>query len=216
LVEPSDLTTVVLADDSLWDAWILTTNPEELERQKVNGDGLVKGQILGEAWRSLIAQADPKRTTYLVFPEATGPWRWDPTDKEGLNWRRSYLLVGWSLEGRQVAGALQAIQAICWEHSTDVVVLKAGLQRTVHALHIALLDPNAIDALELHSLDPDAYSKGFVLSGVLRYCDIPEVLAVVSSRVLTRLKNAEQYRKMPLFKHLEKELGLLMVQPAVR
>jgi dienelactone hydrolase len=216
LVEPSDLPTVVLADDSLWDAWILTANPEAIDRQKVNGDGLVKGQILGEAWRSLIAQADPKRTTYLVFPQGTGPWRWDMTDKEGLNWRRSYLLVGWSLEGRQVAGALQSLQTICQEHSSDVAILKAGVQRSVHALHVALLDPNAIDALELHSLEKDAYSKGFVLSGVLRFCDMPEVLAAVSSRVPTRIKNAEQYRKMPLFRHLEKELGLPIVESVVR
>ena len=208
LVEPTDMATVVLADDSLWDAWTTTTNPDALDRQKVNGDALVKGQILGEAWRSLIAQADPKRTTYLVFPEGTGPWRWDTADKTGLHWRRSYLLVGWSLEGRQVAGALQAIRAVCSEHGTDVVRLKAGAQRSVHALHVALMETNTIEALELHSLDPEAYAKGFVLSGILRFCDIPEVLAVVASRVPTSLRNAEEYRKMPLFEHLEKELGL--------
>ena len=208
LVEPSDETTVILADDSLWDAWITTTNPESLDPQKVNGDGLVKGQMLGEAWRSLIAQADPKRTTYLVFPEGTGPWRWDMTDKEGVNWRRSYLLVGWSLEGRQVAGALQAIRAISKEQGVDTVGLKAGVQRSVHALHVALLAPESIEALELHSLDPEAYSKGFVLGGILRFCDIPEVLAVVSSRIPTSLRNLQDYKRMAFFEHLEKELGL--------
>ena len=208
LVEPSDELTVILADESLWDAWTTTTNPDALDREKVNGDALVKGQILGQAWRTLIAQADPKRTTYLVFPEGTGPWRWDTTDKTGTHWRRSYLLVGWSLEGRQVAGVLQAIRGICSEHGMDVVRLKAGQQRSVHALHVALLEPNAIEALELHSLDPEAYTKGFVLTGVLRFCDIPEVLAVVSSRIPTSLRNAQDYRKLPLFEHLEKVLGL--------
>jgi hypothetical protein len=87
--------------------------------------------------------------------------------------------------------------------------LKAGIQRSVHALHVALLDPNAIEALELHSIDPEAYSKGFVLSGVLRFCDLPEVLAVVSSRIPTNLKNAQDYKKLPLFEHLDKDLGLL-------
>jgi hypothetical protein len=90
----------------------------------------------------------------------------------------------------------------------DVVRLKAGQQRSVHALHVALLEPNAIEALELHSLDPEAYTKGFVLTGVLRFCDIPEVLAVVSSRIPTSLRNAHDYRKLPLFEHLEKVLGL--------
>ena len=209
LVEPSDSSTVILPDESLWDAWTTINNPDALSRENVNGDGLVKGQILGQAWRSLIAQADPKRTTYLVFPEGTGPWRWDTTDKIGLHWRRSYLLVGWSLEGRQVAGVLQSIKAICSEESIDAVRLKAGIQRSVHALHVALLDPNAIEALELHSIDPEAYSKGFVLSGVLRFCDLPEVLAVVSSRIPTNLKNAQDYKKLPLFEHLDKDLGLL-------
>ena len=119
------------------------------------------------------------------------------------------MLVGWSLEGRQVAGVLQSIKAICSEESIDAVRLKAGSQRSVHALHVALLDPNAIEALELHSIDPEAYSKGFVLSGVLRFCDLPEVLAVVSSRIPTSLKNAQDYRKLPLFEHLQQKLGLL-------
>ncbi len=209
LVEPSDSSTVILPDESLWEAWTTINNPDALSPENVNGDGLVKGQILGQAWRSLIAQADPKRTTYLVFPEGTGPWRWDTTDKIGLHWRRSYLLVGWSLEGRQVAGVLQSIKAICSEQSIDTVRLKAGNQRSVHALHVALLDPNAIEALELHSIDPEAYSKGFVLSGVLRFCDLPEVLAVVSSRITTSLKNAQDYKKLPLFEHLQQKLGLL-------
>ncbi|MFM9062902.1 MAG: hypothetical protein ACKOOI_07700, partial [Pirellula sp.] len=209
LVEPSESSTVILADESLWDAWTTTTNPDALSREDVNGDGLVKGQILGQAWRSLIAQADPKRTTYLVFPEGAGPWRWDTNDKIGLHWRRSYLLVGWSLEGRQVAGVLQSIKAICSEQSIDAVRLKAGIQRSVHALHVALLDPNAIEALELHSIDPESYSKGFVLSGVLRFCDLPEVLAAVSSRIPTSVRNAQDFTKLPLFEHLEKELGLL-------
>lgn len=212
LVEPSDSSTVILPDESLWDAWTTINNPDALSRENVNGDGLVKGQILGQAWRSLIAQADPKRTTYLVFPEGTGPWRWDTNDKIGLHWRRSYLLVGWSLEGRQVAGVLQSIKAICSEQSIDAVRLKAGSQRSVHALHVALLDPNAIEALELHSIDPEAYSKGFVLSGVLRFCDLPEVLTVVSSRIPTSLKNAQDYRKLPLFEHLHQKLGLQVLR----
>jgi dienelactone hydrolase len=214
LVEPSDASTVILADESLWNDWATVTNPDALDRESVNGDALVKGQMLGQAWRSLIAQADPKRTTYLVFPEGTGPWRWDASDKIGLHWRRSYLLVGWSLEGRQVAGASQAIRAIRSEHSIDSVRLKAGMQRSVHALHVALLESNAIESLELHSIDPEAYSKGFVLSGILRFCDIPEVLAVVASRTPTSLRNAQDYKKLPLFEHLENKLGLQGLMPA--
>lgn len=203
---------MVLADESLWDAWETYINPNALDRERVNGDGLVRGQILGEAWRSIVAQADSAGTTYLVFPERRGPWRWDADEKSELHWKRSYLLVGWSLEGRQVADAVCVVQALCAEHGVEQVALKAGVQMSVHALHVALLAQGAIESLELHSIDPQAYFKGFVLMGVLRFCDLPEVLACVSSKVPTRMRNAEVYRKMPLFEHLEKQLGLLNVQ----
>jgi hypothetical protein len=199
---------VVLADQSLWEAWATYNNPNALDRERVNGDGLVKGQILGEAWRSLIAQAVPEGITYLVFPECRGPWKWDTTDKDGLHWRRSYLLVGWSLEGRQVAGVAQSIQAICKEHNVDQVDLKAGVQMSVHALHVALLEPERIAKLDLHSIDAEAYSKGFVLIGILRFCDIPEVLAAVASTTPTTLRNAQEYRDVQPFKHLDRTLGV--------
>jgi len=199
---------IVVADQSLWDAWTTTTNPAALDRQTVNGDGLVKGQILGEAWRTLLAQGSPNQTTYLVFPEGRGPWAWDPTDKIGLHWRRSYLLAGWSLEGRQVAGIAKSIEAILAEHRIDQCRLKAGAQMSVHALHAALLSPEKIESLELHSLDPEAYSKGFVLIGILRFCDLKDVLAAVSSQIPTKLRNAASYRKLPLFEHLENRLSL--------
>jgi dienelactone hydrolase len=199
---------VVLADQSLWEAWATYNNPNALDRERVNGDGLVKGQILGEAWRSLIAQAVPEGVTYLVFPECRGPWKWDTTDKDGLHWRRSYLLVGWSLEGRQVAGVAQSIHAICKEHNIDQVDLKAGVQMSVHALHVGVLEPERIATLELHSIDAEAYSKGFVLIGILRFCDIPEVLAAVSSTTPTTLRNAQEYRERQPFKHLDRTLGV--------
>ena len=199
---------IVLADESLWRAWTITTNPRSLESQGVDGDGLVKGQILGEAWRTLLAQAAANQTTYLVFPEGRGPWAWDPTDKIGLHWRRSYLLAGWSLEGRQVAGIASSIEAVLAEHRIDRCRLKAGAQMSVHALHAALLSPDKIESLELHSLDPEAYSKGFVLIGILRFCELQDVLAAVSSRIPTKLRNAASYRKLPLFEHLENRLSL--------
>jgi len=203
---------VVLADESLWDAWDTYTNPTALDPEKINGDGLVRGQILGEAWRTLVAQADPSGTTYLVFPEGRGAWRWGGDDQSKLHWRRSYLLAGWSLEGRQVSGARSAVLAICAEHGIERVSLKAGVEMSVHALHVALLEGSAIESLELHSLDPQAYLKGFVLIGILRFCDIPEVLACVSSKLPTRIRNVQLYRTMPLFEHLEKSLGLLSIQ----
>ncbi|RLT15522.1 MAG: hypothetical protein DWI26_05475 [Planctomycetota bacterium] len=199
---------IVLADESLWKAWTITTNPQSLESQGVDGDGLVKGQILGEAWRTLLAQTAANQTTYLVFPEGRGPWAWDPTDKIGLHWRRSYLLAGWSLEGRQVAGIASSIEAVLAEHRIDRCRLKAGAQMSVHALHAALLSPDKIESLELHSLDPEAYSKGFVLIGILRFCELQDVLAAVSSRIPTKLRNAASYRKLPLFEHLENRLSL--------
>jgi hypothetical protein len=84
---------------------------------------------------------------------------------------------------------------------------------SVHALHAALLSPDKIESLELHSLDPEAYSKGFVLIGILRFCELEDVLAAVSSRIPTKLRNAASYRKLPLFEHLENRLSLRPLEP---
>jgi hypothetical protein len=118
-----------------------------------------------------------------VFPEGCGPWAWTGllTDKDALHQKRSYLLCGWSLEGRQVAGVLRALLLLHKQFPKLSFEMHSDPEMDMIALHAALLSPMTLERLHLGTL-PASYAEGFVLPGILRKCDLPQVLSAVASR----------------------------------
>ena len=200
--------TVVVADQSRWNSW------SHLSRDSAHASESKDEQALDQHWKTLVDGIDPKVTTYLVFPEGRGPWTWDVTDQLGLHWRRSYLLVGWSLEGRQIAGISQSVRAILDEHQQSQCRLTAGDEMSTHALHAALMDPERFEALDLQQIDPEAYRHGFVVMGILRVCDIPEVLAAAATSIPTSVANSREFSERPLFQRLEQLFGKSLLLPS--
>lgn len=153
---------IILAEDEIWDAWAnRKTDPTP--------------------WQTILASCDPKSTSYFVFPEQTGPWAWNTKSPDGVHLRRSYGLVGWSLEGRQVAGISQAITLLRSKHPKAAIELQAKNRLAPHALHAALLEYRNLNRLLLEDLNPNSYYDGFVLLGILRHCDMTETLAATAS-----------------------------------
>lgn len=197
---------VVVADQDKWRSW------SQLLQESSNSGHSKETESLEEHWKTLVHGIEPGVTTYLVFPEGRGPWTWDVSDSVGLHWRRSYLLVGWSFEGRQVAGISQSVDAILRKHQLPKCRLVAESQMSTHALHAALLDPDRLEALDLQQIDPQAYLNGFVVMGILRVSDIPEVLAVAATAIPTTVANSTEFSGRPLFQKLGQLLGRPLLQ----
>ena len=197
--------TMIVASQSRFDAWqTIAPRIQPTSGSAIGDSGSPPGSTIEESWKVLLEGVDRKGVTYLVFPEGSGPAYWDRSDPVGLHWRRSYLLVGWSLEGRQVAGIAQAIERVLERESMDACRLVADDGMSAHALHAALLESKFISELRLGQLNPNSYYEGFTLMGILRFTDLGEVLASVSSTIPTTLANPEDFEKHTVVEQVQR------------
>ncbi len=202
----NDSVEIILAENAIWDAWA---------NRKVDP----------KPWQAILEASDPKSTIYYVFPEQTGPWAWNTQSPNGVHLRRSYGLVGWSLEGRQVAGITQAMSLIESKHPNASIKLTAKNKYAPHALHAALLEHRLLTRLTLEDLNPNAYYEGFVLLGILRHCDLFETLAATASLLPITLNatsdsnspkptvTRDLCKQSPLFQKIEQLTGKQLLQP---
>lgn len=150
-----------------------------------------EGKELKPEDRALLSQAAGAGTgndVAWVFPEGSGPWSWTGlgSEKDMLHLKRSYLLCGWSLEGRQVAGLVRALELLKAQFPKSEFELISDRETGMLTMHAALLSPLALDRVHLQAL-PASYRDGFVLTGILRKCDLSQVLAAVASRHRTSI-----------------------------
>jgi hypothetical protein len=111
--------------------------------------------------------------------------------KEILHWKRSYLLCGWSLEGRQIAGLLRSLEIVKEQFPNTAIEMVADSDSSMIALHAALLSPVSLSGLHLGEL-PASYRDGFVLTGILRKCDLPAIVAATATRHPTSLASQRE------------------------
>ena len=171
---PNSPVTVDVANTISWKAW------DTIKTEPTN-------------WSNITSKLDKALVHYFVYPEGTGPWLWNAPDNTALHIRRSYGLVGWSLEGRQVAGIAQAVACIRSQHPDASLTLHADAPFAPHALHAALMEYRSINRLVLEELDRNAYFDGFVILGVLRKFDLPQTLAATASLVPTTIKSPNDH-----------------------
>jgi dienelactone hydrolase len=163
-------------------------------------------------WEEQVGLADDERECVWVFPEGRGPWAWpgDGPDKAGLHLRRSYLLCGWSLEGRQIAGILKAMEYLL-DQAPDVrFELESQSETEMLTLHAALLSPIPLEHVQLGVL-PASYRDGFVLTGILRSWDVPHVLAAVATRFPVSI-DANSKTDLRFVRDVESILGRALLQ----
>ena len=144
-------------------------------------------------WRSSLEVSDPEAEVVWVFPEGRGPWSWNGhlDEKEILHWKRSYLLCGWSLEARQIAGLLRSLELLKEQFPNTAMEMEADSDSSMIALHAALLSPVSLSRLHLGKL-PASYRDGFVLTGILRKCDLPAIVAATATRHPTSLASQSE------------------------
>jgi hypothetical protein len=188
-----------IPDDSMW-GWL-----SELATADEDSASWKKAQ-------SILDSVDLGTCVAGIFPEGRGPWAFDTSAGDGLHVRRSYLLAGWSLEGRQVAGIERALRFVQRSYPKSNVRLTGKDGAAELALHATLLSPDAVGHLALEGLRT-SYREGFVMMGALRHFDMPEVLAAVASEVPVSYQPPDA-EDSEVFRSIERLLGKPLLQPS--
>jgi hypothetical protein len=115
------------------------------------------------------------------------------------------LLCGWSLEGRQIAGLLRSLEIVKEQFPNTAIEMVADSDSSLLALHAALLSPDPLSRLRLGEL-PATYRDGFVLTGILRKCDLPAIVAATATRSPTSLP-PEIKMDLDYIRRIERVLG---------
>jgi hypothetical protein len=137
--------------------------------------------------------ADASRSEAVVIlaaPRGVGESAWDASPKKQTQHRRRFYLLGQTLEGQQIYDVRRAIQALHTvpELKDAKVTLVADGPTAGAALYAALFEPS-VERLELTNLPAshmpsadDPHTFGPPLLNVLRYLDLPQVVAMVAER----------------------------------
>jgi hypothetical protein len=125
---------------------------------------------------------DAQATLAILTPEGTGPWHWDSTNKTGLHLRRSMLLAGWSIEGRQIAGVACALEHLKLRYPQSSLSLHSDHSTSMIALHAGLLESDRLTKVTLIEL-PQSYADGFNLMGILQRYDVRQIATALADLV---------------------------------
>ncbi len=115
-------------------------------------------------------------------PRGVGLNAWSGDEKALTKIRRRFMLLGQTLDGMRVWDIRRAIQAVHYVRADDKgkIELSADGTMAVNALYAALFEPN-VRQLDLTRL-PKSHTEGPDYLGVLKLCDIPQVLAAEKQR----------------------------------
>jgi hypothetical protein len=119
-------------------------------------------------------------------PRGLGLNAWSGDEKQLTKIRRRFMVLGQTLDGMRVWDIRRAIQAIHYVREDDrgnLVLHAQGIQG-INSLYAALFEPN-VRKLELIDA-PKSHHDGPDYLGVLKVCDIPQVIESVGDRVQVR------------------------------
>ncbi len=115
-------------------------------------------------------------------PRGVGLTAWSGDEKVLTRIRRRFMLLGQTLDGMRVWDIRRAIQALHYVRADDKgkIELSADGPMAANALYAALFEPN-VRRLDLTHL-PQSHTEGPDYLGVLKVCDVPQVLAAEALR----------------------------------
>ena len=119
-------------------------------------------------------------------PRGVGLTAWSGDEKVLTRIRRRFMLLGQTLDGMRVWDIRRAVQVLHQVRADDRgrIGLRADGLMAVNALYAALFEP-IVRQLDLMRL-PKSHTEGPDYLGVLKLCDIPQVLAAETQRAEVR------------------------------
>ncbi|MEX2138127.1 MAG: prolyl oligopeptidase family serine peptidase, partial [Pirellulales bacterium] len=145
------------------------------------------------AWKKLRERLE-QRDLFFVAPRNIGPTATKPAAKPQTQLRRRYMLLGESLEGMQVWDVLRAMQTIrTIAHRADSTLhVRARGDLAAAALYASLREWRWSPAnLELVS-PPASHRTGAPFFHVLRYVDMPQVVALAAEEAPVKLVDVKE------------------------
>ncbi|MEX2401127.1 MAG: hypothetical protein WD423_10175, partial [Rhodothermales bacterium] len=183
---------IAAVDSSGWRDWraLLTAAVDPTGRESARADSLIGAGASaaadpGAAPERLQALAERLRSEHaalvVVAPRGVGPTRWTETER-GHGIRRSFMLVGQTIEGMQAWDVRRAAQAVR-QLAGDAVAIDVEARGTMAgiALYAALFEPG-VSALFLRDL-PGTHREGPILLNVRRVFDLPQAVAAALESV---------------------------------
>ncbi|WP_148074660.1 alpha/beta hydrolase [Bythopirellula goksoeyrii] len=141
----------------------------------------IRNLLRSYPWQSLPV------STHIIWPRGIGTLSWDDMIQQRI--RRSAMLLGRTLDDMRVFDILCAIDLIASQpdfDDGDLTVVGEG-EAGILGVYAALLDTR-VTRIILKS-PPISHKNGPVLLNILRYCDIPQALAMLAPRELILLSD---------------------------
>ncbi len=133
----------------------------------------------------------------VLAPRGIGPHAWaEPDSREATHLRRSFPIIGQTLDGQRVLDVLRALEML--RATEDIgnaeLTLRGEREMAGVALYAALLD-REVDRVFLYDT-PTSHHEGTELLQVLRYMDFPQAvaLALEDSEVILENTDPEVWR----------------------
>jgi len=141
-----------------------------------------------EAWTNLVRGKSQR--LLLATPRGVGLNDWTTGDRSDVHLERRFMLLGQTSDGMRVWDVRRALQAARSLAGADApIALAAEGTMAGIALHATLFEP-PVAGMELTRLAA-SHRNGPYLLGVLRFVDIPQLLAVASQKIPIRLLQPE-------------------------
>jgi dienelactone hydrolase len=134
-------------------------------------------------WERLKREVMENHSALAFFaPRGVGLDAWSGDEKAQTKIRRRFMLLGQTVDAMRVWDIRRAIQAIHQVREDDhaKIALQSADTMAVNALYAALFEPN-VKSLRLQRL-PESHLAGPDYLGVLKICDIPDVINAVESK----------------------------------
>jgi hypothetical protein len=158
-------------------------------------DGAQEGRVAEGArvvdpdWWTRIAAGELGKA--WLAPRGFGPSAWSQEGKIATAIRRRFQLLGQTVDGMQVWDTIRGVQWLKGQPGLGdlPLELRGANGLAGQALYAAWLEPG-VSRLRLSS-PPTTHREGPDLLNVLRFTDVPQVLAMVADRIPVELADAE-------------------------